>query len=472
MPQNFNCPNCGAPLDYSGGSAPTIRCPFCNNSVIVPEELRDHSSGMDGSVMLQPGKLRDIAELVRAGDKIEAIRLYRAAFNVGLQDAKDAVEALAAGKPVQISSVTFDSSSAADLKSSVESVIVQEQNRSVRQSKASAFVGIAIVVCIILAIALVSLADRGLSQIAQVAPPSPTSPPTRTPIPSATPLPTPTPGFASVVLRFGDKGTGAGLFTDARSIALDAAGNIYVGDYTGGRVQVFDSTGKYITQWKVGNSKTIVRALAADRKGTVYVVADGEIMRVEGATGKSLGSLQYPDGNRFDSIALTADGGLLAMWYEAQFGFITSVQGHRDDLVRFDANGKVTQVMRGIISNQTGDPELETQLAVDGLGTIYALGGSFEHGVFKFTLEGKFVNKFGSQGNEPGQFSFSRAIAVDNQSRVYVSDNPGIEVFDSNGRYLSTFKSDVSPSAMMFNDQNELFGVDRTQVVKFVLNQR
>ncbi|MDE3091570.1 MAG: hypothetical protein KGJ80_19545, partial [Chloroflexota bacterium] len=112
MPQDFNCPNCGAPLDYGGGSAPTIRCPFCNNSVIVPEELRDHSSGMDGSVMLQPGKLRDIAELVRAGNKIEAIKLYRAAFNVGLQDAKDAVEALAAGRPVQISSVTMQTSSA------------------------------------------------------------------------------------------------------------------------------------------------------------------------------------------------------------------------------------------------------------------------------------------------------------------------------------------------------------------------
>lgn len=463
MAQNFNCPNCGAPLDYSGGSAPTIRCPFCNNSVIVPEELRDHSAGTDGSAMLQPGKLRDIAELVRAGNKIEAIKLYRATFNVGLKDAKDAVEALAAGKPVQISSATI----------ATTPVAVSQSGVNVGGCVAVAIIGI-VIVLVGFAFFLASnpFSGDGKNPLAALADRTSTRVPTITPRPTNTPLPTPTPGFASAVMRFGDKGTGAGLFTDARSIALDAAGNIYVGDYTGGRVQVFDSTGKYTTQWKVGNSKSIIRALAADRKGTVYVVADGEIMRVEGATGKALGSLQYPEGNRFDSIALTAEGGLLAMWYEAQFGVITSVQGHRDDLVRFDANGKVTQVIRGIISNQTGDPELETQLAVDGLGTLYALGGSFQHGVFKFTPEGKFVNQFGSAGNEPGQFSFPQAIAVDNQSRIFVSDSPGIEVFDSNGRYLNTFKPDASPSAMVFNDKNELFGVARTQVVKFVLNQR
>jgi LSD1 subclass zinc finger protein len=100
MSQSFNCSNCGAPLDYSGGSAPTIRCPFCNNTVIVPAELRDHSVGSDGRVVLQPGQLKDIADLARAGKKIEAIKRYRAAFNVDLLEAKNAVEALAAGRPI------------------------------------------------------------------------------------------------------------------------------------------------------------------------------------------------------------------------------------------------------------------------------------------------------------------------------------------------------------------------------------
>jgi LSD1 subclass zinc finger protein len=40
MAKSFNCPNCGAPLDFPGGSITTVRCPFCHNTIIVPEEIR------------------------------------------------------------------------------------------------------------------------------------------------------------------------------------------------------------------------------------------------------------------------------------------------------------------------------------------------------------------------------------------------------------------------------------------------
>ena len=99
MSQSFNCSNCGAPLDYTGGSAPTIRCPFCHNTVIVPVELRNPSAAPDSRADVPPGKLKEIADLARAGKKIDAIKLYRAMFNVGLAEAKDAVEALASGRP-------------------------------------------------------------------------------------------------------------------------------------------------------------------------------------------------------------------------------------------------------------------------------------------------------------------------------------------------------------------------------------
>ncbi len=38
--ESFNCPNCGAPLDYKDTSASTVRCPYCQTSVVVPETLR------------------------------------------------------------------------------------------------------------------------------------------------------------------------------------------------------------------------------------------------------------------------------------------------------------------------------------------------------------------------------------------------------------------------------------------------
>ncbi len=38
MAQSFNCPNCGAALEYAG-SGRTMECQYCNTNVSVPEEF-------------------------------------------------------------------------------------------------------------------------------------------------------------------------------------------------------------------------------------------------------------------------------------------------------------------------------------------------------------------------------------------------------------------------------------------------
>lgn len=264
--------------------------------------------------------------------------------------------------------------------------------------------------------------------------------------------------FADVVLKFGSEGIGPGMFKDARSIAVDGPGRIYVGEYTGGRIQVFDPSGKFLTQWSIGDRKTILRGLAADRKGIVYVVHGGNIHRYEGETGNLLGQVAYGDKSGFDDVAVAADGGLVAAWYR-----------NRDDIVRFDSSGNVVRTLSEAISGASGDSELNTRVAVDGLGNIYALG-TFNSAVFKFTPEGKFVNRFSGPGDQPGQIRAPSSVAVDGKGRVYICDIKGIQVFDSNGRYLTVFKPDVSAFSMVFNDKNELFVAARKQVIKLALN--
>jgi hypothetical protein len=104
-------------------------------------------------------------------------------------------------------------------------------------------------------------------------------------------------------------------------------------------------------------------------------------------------------------------------------------------------------------------------VAADGLGNVYALG-SFNEAVFKFGPDGKFINRFGGSGNEPGQLRAASAIAVDGRGRVYVSDIKGIQVFDSDGRYISFLKLQGHAFGMVFNDKNELLVAARTQVIK------
>ncbi len=271
------------------------------------------------------------------------------------------------------------------------------------------------------------------------------------------PTETPPDGFARQVMKFGSEGLGPGMFSDARSIAVDGAGRIYVGEYGGARIQVFDADGKFLTQWSIGDRKSILRGLAADRKGTVYAVEGGKIHRYEGATGTQLDDLPYSDGWGFDDVTTAADGSVIAAWYR-----------NRDDIVRFGPNGQVANTIRAAISSASGDSELDTRVAVDGLGNIYALG-TFNAAVFKFTPQGKFVTQFGSAGEQPGQFRAADSIAVDGKGRVFVGDVKGIQVFDSNGRYLQVFKSEGGASSMVFNDNNELFVVGRRHVIKYTL---
>lgn len=266
-------------------------------------------------------------------------------------------------------------------------------------------------------------------------------------------------GFAKVTLKFGSEGIGPGMMTDARSIALDGAGRIYVGEYIGGRVQVFDADGKFISQWMV-DPKMPLRGMAADRKGTVYISQKGLITRYEGETGKSLGELPYSEGWGFDDVVAAPDGGLVCSWYK-----------NRDDIVRFNSEGQAVRTIRAAISSASGDPELDTRVAIDGLGNIYALG-SFNNAVFKFGPDGRFLTRFGSQGQQPGQISAAQAIVVDGKGRVFVSDSKGVQVFDSNGRYLTVFKPEgVIASGMIFNDKNELFVVARNKVMRYTLNE-
>jgi hypothetical protein len=146
---------------------------------------------------------------------------------------------------------------------------------------------------------------------------------------------------------------------------------------------------------------------------------------------------------------------LVAAWYKG-----------RDDIVCLDPAGRTVRTIQSAISSQTDSSELATRVAADGVGNIYALGG-FSNAVFKFTSDGKYVNKFGGSGDGQGQFRAPSAIAVDGKPRVYVSDLKGVQVFDADGRYIGVIKVKGAASGIIFNDAGELFVVARTHVYKY-----
>jgi LSD1 subclass zinc finger protein len=114
MPQTLKCPSCAAPLQYDGRS-PSIKCDYCNNITLIPEEYRHTSSSSqnipfgsssgigDFSQSLPLDKLVEINDKLHNGRKIEAIKIFRETFGVGLKEAKEAVEQLERGEAINLS---------------------------------------------------------------------------------------------------------------------------------------------------------------------------------------------------------------------------------------------------------------------------------------------------------------------------------------------------------------------------------
>jgi hypothetical protein len=284
--------------------------------------------------------------------------------------------------------------------------------------------------------------------------------------PSPEPSLTPTPAFAQAALSFGGSGIGAGLFNDARYIAVDGSGSIYVADYEGGRIQRFDASGKYLSQWRVGDKNTIIYGLTANHQGQVYVSYDDLIERYDGTTGKRVSTLRSPNGGEFGDLYATADGHLAAAWYEGRWGIITSLEGHRDDLVIFDSEDKIVRTIPSIVSAQTGSTALDNYLAVDGTGTIFVLSDGV---LYKFSPEGKYINSFDSSNSQSGGFGGGNTLAVDGQGRLYIGDRSTVQVYSPEWRNIDSFPTGVSLDMLAIDAQGVLWGISRDKVTQFTL---
>jgi DNA-binding beta-propeller fold protein YncE len=464
MADTFNCPNCGAPLDYRG-SDPIIRCPYCSGSVVVPDNLRakpafsaqPHNftlsgAGDLGGLINQARRFKEVKDLAQAGNTDEAVRIYCEITGASPEKARASVEALANGQPITLTGLNLG-----EVMNSVR--VVTAPSIKIKPVDEKTSKGIArslgcgigcFVVGLVLFILLTVLVPTlgGLAGVAVGLKPDLVL----TMLPGVQGL---VGGYGTKELSFGGEGTGPGLLNDARAISVDSrSGSLYAADYQGGRVQKFDAQGKFVTQWIVPGKKPLISALAADRKGNVYVVASGALLRYT-SDGELSGEVKIAGFDRFDDLVLAADGSL--------FG----VNG--EDVIHFTADGKILGQIPAAVSTVSGDSELDTKIAIDGAGNIYLLG-TFNDAVFKFGPTGKFINRFGSEGDQPGQFSAPSAITVDGKGQVYISDSNGILVFSNDGRYLHVIPVEFFAYGLAFDDQGKLyFTTNQNTIEKYSL---
>ena len=449
MPEALKCPTCSAPLEYPANGGPTAHCPYCNSTVLLPGNLSPAATNNIADLTANMGpfvnealKLAQASQLLRSGKKIEAIKVYRQTFNVDLVSAKKAVEDLGSGRPVTLNPT--------------EAGAEMGSRPAASGSSFKTGLGLAVFLTAVIGF-IVFMAVRGARN--QVKSHPAFVPPTLV-LPSFQLAATPVPTFAHMALEFGSEGMGAGQFKDARSIAIDGAGHIYVGDYSDGRVQVFDAQGKFLHEWNIGANKSLM-SLTASHDGIVYAVAPGNIFCYEGSSGRMFGQAQGTDGDNqetyFDAFA-TLSGDIYAISESSQIVILNSDGQIKS---KFNANEKVGE-----------DVDFQ-RIMVNGEGEIYALDRT--KGIFKFAADGRYINRFGStDGTGPDRLISPNGLAVDGQGRLYVSDSgTAIHVFDGQGRYLDSFGDDDVVFGIAINDQNEIFACYRNKNVirKFVVDK-
>lgn len=288
-----------------------------------------------------------------------------------------------------------------------------------------------------------------------------------------------TPSAPRVVLTWGENGDGEGEFDIPIAIAVTPQDEILVTDFRQGnaeaksRVQRFDPEGRFLGSFETG---PMPGGLAWGKDGLLYVThmmqhkvvvydPSGKVVREFGKEGSAPGELNQPGGIAFgpNGTLYVADqvnrrvqrfspqGEPLGGWGKygtatGEFGGNSSPKGRGGGphFIAFNSQGELytTEASVGRVQKfkpdgtfllAWGDNEVAPghfgghkympgplAVAVDHKDRVWLT--STNHYVHQFTADGRFLQRVGGKGAEPGEFEIPHGLAFDSQHFLYVAD--------------------------------------------------
>jgi sugar lactone lactonase YvrE len=189
------------------------------------------------------------------------------------------------------------------------------------------------------------------------------------------------------LLEFGTSGSGPGQFLYPNSLTVDAAGNIYVTDTANNRLQKFDSGGNLLFTYSGTGSTALFHPIdvVLDASGTIYVYGEDFKVTKLSAAGGLLQTILLPASqvsyDEATALAIDAAGNFYA----------SSFRGR--SILKFTAAGTFVSVVGA------GDFDgTHTPIAVDAAGNVYATNRdhSGNSKLRKYAPNGTLLNKWGN----------------------------------------------------------------------------
>ena len=171
-------------------------------------------------------------------------------------------------------------------------------------------------------------------------------------------------------------------------------------------------------------------------------------------------------------VVFDRDGNFLDSWGEDVLKDAHGIYIDADDNVycternthcvhKFNRNGELVMTLGtpGQQGANDGDPfRLPTDLGISSSGELFVSDGYGNARVHKYTSDGKLIKSWGDWGNGPGQFALSHCVRVDKDDRVWVCDreNKRIEIFDTDGNFLSEWTGLARPDTIFFDPVDDV----------------
>ncbi len=284
----------------------------------------------------------------------------------------------------------------------------------------------------------------------------------------------------AAVQVWGSQGKGGGQFQDPRGIAVDEAGNVYVADSGNNRIQVFDSSGKFLIQWgSEGDGPGQFKepwGIALDAEGNVYVAdtwnhriqkfdAEVTFLRQWGSYGATGGAAVGEEGFFWGprDIAVDAAGDV----------YVTDTGNKRVQV--FSPDGEFLDQWGGF-GVEDGQMDEPVGLATDEEGNIY-VADAWNQRVQKFDQDLEFVTQWPITGWY-GQSVVNKPYLAAGGGRVYITDPEGyrVLVYDQDGEFVATFgeygfdrKTFSLPTGIAVDGEGDVYVIDSSnhRVMKF-----